>query len=52
MSKAEELAAEVQGLERGRHKRRRYPAELRRQITDHVRVPRAASRESFSELDC
>ena len=26
MSKAKELAAEVEGLERGKHKRRRYPA--------------------------
>lgn len=42
MSKAQELAAEVEGLERGKHKRRRYPAELRRRITDHVREQRAA----------
>jgi hypothetical protein len=42
MSKANELAAEVEGLERGKQKRRRYPAELRRRITDHVREQRAA----------
>ena len=42
MSKAQELAAEVEGLERGKHKRRRYPAALRRRITDHVREQRGA----------
>lgn len=42
MSKAQELAAEVAGLERGKHKRRRYPAELQRRITDHVREQRGA----------
>jgi hypothetical protein len=42
MSKAQELAAEVEGLERGKHKRRRYPSELRRRIVEHVRERRAA----------
>jgi hypothetical protein len=41
MSKAQELAAEVEGLERGKHRRRRYPADLRRRITDRVRERRA-----------
>jgi transposase-like protein len=42
MSKAQELAAEVEGLERSKHKRRRYPSELRRRIVEHVRERRAA----------
>lgn len=42
MGKAEELAAVVGGLERGKGKRRKYPLELRRRLVDYVREQRAA----------
>lgn len=42
MGKAEELAAEVEGLDGGKGKRRQYPLELRRRLVDFAREQRAA----------
>jgi hypothetical protein len=42
MGKAEELAAAIEGLERSKRKRRKYPAELRQKVIDYVREQRAS----------
>jgi len=41
MGKVEELAAAIQMLERGKRKRRKYPADLRQRVVDYVREQRA-----------
>ena len=45
MGKAEELAAEVEGLEGGKGKRRKYPMDLRQRLVEFVREQRAAGKQ-------
>jgi 1,6-anhydro-N-acetylmuramate kinase len=51
MGKAEELAAAIQVLERGKRKRRKYPADLRQRCVDYVREQRAAGAQLKSVAD-
>lgn len=42
MGKAEELAAAIERVERGKRKRRTYPAELRERVVEYAREQRSA----------